>query len=336
MVTHCCFASSLKMSLRDIMTPCYFTLYMDPCTLAVLCVHRHMSMCSGHCVCVVGFHRAAHVAISSQLKTNQCLAAIPSVVKRSPPVRRRPKCQPLPRTACSTRSLITGEGTEVGPQLNSNKGLAQFRIDCSAGGIETQEHETESQFQSTYSNNTDNPCSHRLSAVSNIAAAGPGGDKGSYGHFPVCESPSAEGEAKSRVRPDNPTTHEDVMPSGDDRSWTIPGHASANYDRAPTFYYAPSVDHYPQANVPGSSTSMNQPINLTTNQLYQTTIPGCNTSRNLYHTPTTGDDDATISSHNGNQGWFGPGVKGGLPLLDAGHYNGTGKGKGTGGGGTRC
>jgi hypothetical protein len=242
------------------------------------------------------------------------------------------------------------ERTDVGPHLDTNRALAQFRIDCSARGNETQEHapEKESQFQSTYSNNTDNPCSHKLSAVSNIAAAGPGGGTGSYGHLPVCESPSAEGEAGSRVRPDSPTAHEDVIPistptpgshgktpvdmdpvrSGDDRSGTIPGHAFPNYDYAPTFNYAPGADHYPQANVPGSSTSMNQPINQPTNQLYQSTIPGSSTSRNQYNTPTAGDFDANISSHNGNQGWFGPGVKGGLPPLDSGHYVGTGKGKG--------
>jgi hypothetical protein len=88
----------------------------------------------------------------------------------------------------------------------------------------------------------------------------------------------------------------------------------------------------------GSSTSVNQPNNVNDNQLYQTTIPGCNASRTQYNNPSTGGVDTTNSSHNGNQGWFGPGAKGGLPLLDAGHYIGTGqartgyayKGKSTG------
>jgi hypothetical protein len=56
---------------------------------------------------------------------------------------------------------------------------AADRIVCPTVTNETQHTlVTGCQYQSTCSNNTDNPAKHRLSAVSNIAAAGPDGESG--------------------------------------------------------------------------------------------------------------------------------------------------------------
>jgi hypothetical protein len=43
--------------------------------------------------------------------------------------------------------------------------------------------------------------------------------------------------------------------------------------------------------------------------------------------PHTRVPNSNTSSHNGMQGRFEPGVKGGLPSSDTGHYLGIGKGK---------
>jgi hypothetical protein len=79
----------------------------------------------------------------------------------------------------------TWENGDATPHLST--GPSAVRIDCSTVDYETQLRPsmTGCQFQSTCSNNKDNPLTHRLSAVSNIAAAGPGGESGSYGHLPV-------------------------------------------------------------------------------------------------------------------------------------------------------
>jgi hypothetical protein len=61
------------------------------------------------------------------------------------------------------------------------------------------------------------PANHRLSAVSNIVAAGPGGDLGSYGPPTVYGSASAEGEVGLRAHPASPMTRDNVIPNGGDR-----------------------------------------------------------------------------------------------------------------------
>jgi hypothetical protein len=100
----------------------------------------------------------------------------------------------------------------------------------------------------------------------------------------------------------------------DDRSRPVPGHASprqaedSGYAYTPTNIYAPCAEQFPHTTMPGFKTSMNQ----------------CN----IPHTRVPNSD---TSSHNGIQGRFGPGVKGGLPSPDAGHSLGTGNGRGTGG-----
>jgi hypothetical protein len=85
------------------------------------------------------------------------------------------------------------------------------------------------QFQSKYSNNDDNPVTHRLSAVSNIAAAGPGGESEPYGPLPVYEVPTADGGLGSRACPDFPSTSTDVIPTSTPNSGTC-GKPLANTD----------------------------------------------------------------------------------------------------------
>jgi hypothetical protein len=118
--------------------------------------------------------------------------------------------------------IPTWESGDVTPHLATGRPPSAVRIDCATVGYETQLRPpvTGCQFQSSYSNNNDNPVTHRLSAVSNIAAAGPGGESGSHGHLPVCESPSADGGVGSRARPDIPLTRIDVTPTSTPSSGT--------------------------------------------------------------------------------------------------------------------
>jgi hypothetical protein len=52
------------------------------------------------------------------------------------------------------------ERADAHPHLDTGRAPPQLRIDCSAGGNETQQRppETGCQFQCSYSNNADNPC----------------------------------------------------------------------------------------------------------------------------------------------------------------------------------
>jgi hypothetical protein len=91
---------------------------------------------------------------------------------------------------------------------------------------------------------------------------------GTCGKHSANMDPEAGRDDRSGTIPGHasPSHVNDAEAGGDDRSGTIPGHASpshvnnAGYDYAPTYYYASCADHFPQTTMPGSSTSMNQPI----------------------------------------------------------------------------
>jgi hypothetical protein len=209
--------------------------------------------------------------------------------------------EPLPVTAVAP----SGDQAEVNPESSSCKGLAQCVIVCSTRDNETHITTPETEVRSPNDPlvDADNPAKHRSSAVSNRAAAGLGGDLGSYGPPTVHRSTSAEGEVGFRVHPASPMTLDNVIPVGGDGSGATPGHAPPNYEHAPTTHYAPGAFHHPPAHAMGSSTSVSQHNDV--NQPNYTTVPGCNTSVWTHdnNNATTGGDGCS-SSHNGNQGWF--------------------------------
>jgi hypothetical protein len=232
--------------------------------------------------------------------------------------------EPLPVTAVAP----SGDQAEVNPESYSYKGFAQLRIVCSASSNEIHFTTPETEVRSPNDPlvDTDSLANHRLSAVSNIAAAGLGGDLGSYSPPTVYGSASAEGEVGLRVHPASPMTHENVIPNGGDRSGATPGHAPPNYEHAPTPHYAPSAFHHPPAHAMGSSTSVSQHNNR----------PKCIASVWTYDNSYDNNDATTggagnTSSHNGNQGWFDTIAMGVPPFLVAGRYANTSKGKGIGG-----
>jgi hypothetical protein len=98
----------------------------------------------------------------------------------------------------------TGFGDST-PHLAIGRTPSAVRIVCPTVNMKTQYTPvTGCQYQCTYSNNNDNPATHWLPAVSNIAAAGPDGESGPYGHLPVFTVPTADGGMGSRARPDFP------------------------------------------------------------------------------------------------------------------------------------